>query len=171
MPPIPLTDIKGTTGPNPGGSVNLYLAEADEVELIPAAVAGVITTDITLKAGATIGFKKFEFAPGTCKLSHPSVGEDGSGSFDTLIDVVIDGDDGARLDLFEQMINGRFIAILDPSSKKTKVVGTLRAPLICRQINYDGGADNPERNGFTFQFKSRAGHLSREYQGVIPATA
>jgi hypothetical protein len=165
---IPLTDIKGQTGPIPGGNVNLYLAEADEVATIPDDTDGVISTDITLEAAATIGFKKFEFAPGTCRLSHPSVGEDGAGSFDTLIDVIIDGDDGARLNLFEKMINGRFIAIVDAASNNIKVAGTKRAPLICRQINYDSGADNPDRNAFTFQFKSRQGHLSKQYTGVVP---
>jgi hypothetical protein len=163
---IPLVDLKGKTGPNPGGVVSLYLIEADQVVSIPEPVNGTIPVDIIVEAGS--GFKKFEFAPGTCKLSHPAVGEDGSASFDTLIDVVLDGDDDVRFELFNQMLNGRFIAIVDNSSKNMKVVGTLRAPLLLRQVGYDGGADNPERNGFTFQFKGRQGHLSPGYTGVIP---
>lgn len=167
--PITLKDIKRKTGPNPGGAVNLYICVADEVLAIPAAVAGVISTDITLQDPVTnVGFKKFEFAPGKCKLSHPTVGEDGSKSFETLLDVSIEGDDAERLSIFESMINGRFIAIVDDASKNVKVAGTLRAPLELIQANYDGGDDQPGMRGTVFQFKSRDGFFSKIYTGVIP---
>lgn len=168
---ITLTDLVSSPGPNPGGGVNLYLIDVANVTAIPDPdpSSKSIDTDITVEVGT--GFKKFEFAPGTCRLSNPTVGEDGSISFDTLIDVIIDGDDAERLDLFEQMVNGRFIALFDPASTNMKVVGTLRAPLLLRQANYDSGADNPDRNAVTFQFKSRVGHLPKVYTGAIPTGA
>lgn len=169
---ITLKDVKRKTGPNPGGAVNLYLCVADEVATIPAAVAGVVSTDITLVDPLTnVGFKKFEFAPGKCKLSNPTVGEDGSKSVETLLDVTVEGDDGERLALFESMLNGRFIAIIDDASKNVKIGGTLRAPLELIQTNYDGGDDQPGMRGTIFQFKSRDGFFPKVYTGVIPAGA
>lgn len=165
---IVLKDIKRKTGPNPGGAVNLYVCLADEIESIPAATAGVISDDIVLKDPLTaVGFVKFEFAPGKCKLSHPTVGEDGAKSFETLIDVTIEGDDAERMALFESMLNGRFIAIVDDASKNMKVAGTLRAPLELIQANYDGGDDQPGMRGTIFQFKSRDGFFSKIYEGAI----
>jgi hypothetical protein len=163
--PIPLIDLKGKTGPNPGGIVDAYIVESSEV--VSMADAAGIVAAIVLKEGSS--WKKIEFAPGTCKLSQPAVGEDGSGSFDTLVDMVVDGDDDPRFHILNQMINGRYILVLDPASKNKKVVGTLRAPLLLRALGYDGGADNPERNGFTFQFKGRQGHLVYGFTGEIPS--
>lgn len=169
---ITLTDVKRKTGPNPGGAINLYICLADEVATIPEAANGVISTDITLVDPVTnVGFKKIEFAPGKCKLSHPTVGEDGSKSVETLLDVTVEGDDGERLALFESMLNGRFIAIVDDASKNMKVAGTLRAPLELIQANYDGGEDQAGMRGTIFQFKSRDGFFSKIYTGVIPVGA
>ena len=165
---IVLKDIKRKTGPNPGGAVNLYICLADEIETIPAAVDGVISDDIVLATTpAPVGFVKFEFAPGKCKLSHPTVGEDGAKSLETLLDVTVEGDDGERLALFESMLNGRFVAIVDDASKNMKVAGTLRAPLELIQANYDGGDDQPGMRGTVFQFKSRDGFMSKVYTGAI----
>jgi hypothetical protein len=162
---ITLVDLAAKTGPNPGGIVNLYVAKAADVSVIPEAVNGVITTDLTVTGD---GFKKFEFAPDTCKLSHPTVGEPGSKSFQELIDCIIDGDD-ERLAMFESMINGRFICIVDAASAGMRVVGTKRAPLLLEQANYDGGAAQGDRNATTFQFVGRSGHMSLRYTGAIPA--
>ena len=167
---IVLTDIKQTTGPNPGGAVNLYLCLAEEIATIPEAVSGEISTDITLETGA-VGFKKFEFSPGKCNLMHNTVGEDGSKSFETMIECTIAGDDAARLHMFEQMINGRYVAILDMASNKMRVVGDLRVPLLAIQANYASGADQPDENATVFQFKGRGGKFSPVYTGVIPVGA
>lgn len=168
---IVLKNIKRKSGPNPGGATNLYLALAADVASIPApdATTKSIDTDIVLKDAKK--WAKFEFNPGKCKLSNPTVGEDGSKSFETLIDVTIAGDDAERLALFEEMINGQFIAIVDDASKNVKVAGTLRAPLELIQANYDGGSDQPEGRGTIFQFKSRDGYLSKVYTGAIDTIA
>lgn len=162
---ITLADVKQKTGPLPGGAVDLYLILAEDVDNIPAAVDGAITTDITVKAGSS--FKRFEFAPGTCKVSHPSVGEDGSISAESLVDFIVGNDDAAALSMFNEMMNGRFIAIVDQASGVKRLVGTKRAPAILRAVGYDGGADQPDRNATTFQLKSRDGRISPEYQGVV----
>ena len=162
---ITLLDVRQKTGPLPGGAVDLYLILAEDVDNIPDAVEGAISTDITVKAGSS--FKKIEFAPGTCKISHPSVGEDGSGSMETLVDFIVGSDDAATLAMFNDMINGRFIAIVDQASRVKRLAGSKRAPLILRAVGYDGGADQPDRNATTFQLKSRDGRISPEYQGVV----
>jgi hypothetical protein len=163
--PIVLTDVKQKTGPNPGGVVNLYLCIEEDVDTLPDAVAGVISTDLVVSG---TGFKKFEFSPGKCSLTHPTVGEDGSKSFETMIECTVDGDDAERMALFESMINGKFIAIVDMASDKMRVAGSKRVPLLCIQANYGSGADQPEQNGTVFQFKGRGGKYSPVYEGVVP---
>lgn len=169
---VVLRDIKQKTGPNPGGGVNIWVAAAEDVTNIPAPVVAAdgsksIDADIVVVGN---GFKHIEFAPGTCKLSHPTVGEDGSKSFETLIDCVVDGDDG-RLDLFNDMINGRYIVIHESASGVKRVCGSMASALLLIQANYDGGADQPERNATTFQFKGREGFMSIRYNGAIPVPA
>lgn len=169
---VVLRDIKQKTGPNPGGGVNIWVAVHEDVTNIPAAVVAAdgtksIDADMTV-AGA--GFKHIEFAPGTCKLSHPTVGEDGSKSFETLIDCVVDGDDG-RLDLFNDMINGRYIVVVEAASGVKRLCGSMASAMLLIQANYDGGADQGERNATTFQFKGREGKYSIRYNGAIPVPA
>lgn len=164
---INLTSLKRKSGPNPGGSINLYLCSADNINFIPEPdpVSKIITSNIILKPGTV--FSKFEFNPGKCKLSNPSVGQDGSGYFETLVDLTISGDDAARLSLFGEMINGQFIAVIENASRAVKLAGSMEAPLLCRQVNYDAGGDIQEPNGTIFQFKSR-GFMVKEYAGLIP---
>jgi hypothetical protein len=166
-----LFDIKNKTGPNPGGGLNLYIAPAEDVQTIPApdAVTKSIDTDIVPKAGKV--FNKFDIAPGTLKISNPSVGENGSGSFETLVDCIISGDDAKNLDLFNSMINGLFILLIDQASKNVKVGGTLRSPMMLISATFDGGADQPDRNGVTLQFKSRDGNMVSNYTGTLPLVA
>jgi hypothetical protein len=168
---IVLTDIKQKTGPIPGGAVNLYLVLADDVQDIPAAavLTGSIDADIVLKAGKT--WSKFEFAPGKCKLSNPTVGEAGSKSFQTTLDCTIGGDDPKTLKLFNDMINGRYIAVVDMASMRKKVAGSIRVPLLCEAASWDGGEDQPNINGTVFSFVSRAGFIVEDYTGDLVAGA
>lgn len=166
-----LFDIKNKTGPNPGGGLNLFITPAADVQLIPAAdpVSKSVSTDITLKA--TKVWNKFDIAPGTLKISNPTVGEDGSKSFETLVDVVVTSDDPKNLDLFNTMINGLFILLIDQASKNVKIGGTLRSPMMLISATFDGGADQPDRNGVTLQFKSRDGNMVQNYTGALPVIA
>ncbi|AHM62304.1 hypothetical protein D770_20275 [Flammeovirgaceae bacterium 311] len=169
---IKLRDLRHQNGPIPGGVVKLYLAKDADVTnmtITTDPTTGAKSIDVDMTVGGD-GFKEFEFEPGTCKLSHPTVGEDGSKSFEQLVDWVIAGDDD-RLELFNNMINGRYIAITDSASGGLRVVGTKRAPALLTTATYDSGADQPERNATTFQLKSRAGHYSIKYTGAVPVVA
>lgn len=164
---IILTDIKQKTGPNPGGAVVLHLVLADDVNVIPAAAdaTGSIDTPITLKVGKK--WSKIEFAPGKCKLSNPVVGEHGSISLQTQLDCTVAGDDPKTLKLFQQMLNGRYIACVDMASKRKKIAGTLRSPLLLVAAAWDGGEDQPNQNGTVFSFISRDGYMVEDYTGVL----
>lgn len=164
---INLKDIKRKTGPNPGGSVNLYLIPWADVASIPEAdpISHKIEGNIICKPGKR--FFKYEFAPGKCKLNVNTSGSDGSSYFQTAIDVSIPGDDAELLAIFSAMINGHFIAILDQASEAVKLAGSLAIPLLCSQVDYNAGADQGEFNGTGFKFKNR-GFMVEEYAGVIP---
>lgn len=167
-----LRDVLQKAGPNPGGAVNLYLCKLEDIVTIPAETVGAdgsktIDTDITVKGD---GFKHWQFAPGTCNLMHPTVGERGSASFGTEIAFILNGDD-ERVDQFEEMINGLFVAILDTASGLFRLVGNKRSPLTMEKADYALGADQPERNGTTFSLKGYGGRYSRRYKGAIPVVA
>lgn len=166
--PISLTDIKQKTGPNPGGVVVLHLVLADDVEgPIPApdAITGSIDDNIVLKTGKK--WAKFEFAPGKCKLGTPSVGEHGSISLQTTLDCTIPGDDAKNLKLFADMLNGRYLACVDLATKRKKIAGTLRSPLLLVAAGWDSGEDQPNQNATTFSFISRDGYNVEDYTGEI----
>lgn len=162
-----LKDIFRKTGPQPGGSVNLYLIPWADVSSIPQKdpVSKKIEDNIICLPGKR--FHKYEFSPGKCKISTSSSGSDGSGFFQTTISVSIPGDDADRLTTFSEMINGHFIALLDQGSKAVKLAGSMAIPLLCVQVDYDAGGEQGDFNGTAFQFKNR-GFMIEEYAGIIP---
>lgn len=159
-----LKDIEAKTGPNPGGSVRLWLIPWANVSSVPAPDQdGVITSNIVLKDGAR--WHRFEFSPGRCRLQNPAAGQQGSYWFDTAIDVAVPGDDQENMNVFEGMINGLFLALIDQAGGVVKLAGTLSSPLICK-VAHDHGGDNNDFRGATFEFRSK-GFLPREYAGSI----
>lgn len=161
-----LKDIAVKTGPNPGGVVRLWLIPWQDVLAVPNPdpATGIISANISLKEDKR--WYKFSFSPSRCKLSNPSAGQDGSAWYDTVLDVGIPGSDQANLAVFEQMINGLFLALLDHANGAIKMAGSISAPLLCRQVSHEGGAENQDFAGTTFQFRSR-GFMSRQYTGLI----
>ncbi|NJO90767.1 MAG: hypothetical protein HC831_18735 [Chloroflexia bacterium] len=165
-----LTDIKIKTGPNPGGTVRLWLVPWQDVLLIPNPdpATGIITESIYLKENKR--WYKFQFAPNRCKLSNPSAGQEGSSYYNTLLEVSVPGSDQVQLMIFESMINGLFLALVDQADGVIKLAGTVQAPLLCSQVGYDAGGDNQDFHGTSFQFRSR-GFMSRQYTGFIQDVA
>jgi len=161
-----LKDIEFKTGPNPGGVVRLWLIPWQDVLSVPDPdpATGIISANISLKEGKR--FYKFSFSPSRCKLSNPSAGQDGSAWYETVLDVGIPGNDQGNLVIFERMINGLFLALLDHADGSIKMAGSISSPLLCRQVSHEGGAENQDFLGTTFQFRSR-GFLSRQYKGLI----
>jgi len=166
---LDLTHIKQPTGSQPGGTHRLFIIEAVHISSIGALhpVDKVIYENLTIAEDKR--FSIFEFSPDTCRLSTPSRGNDGNSYFETLIDVQLSDDDPVKLDQFFKMINGRFIAVLDQASKEVKLCGSRESPLICRQVSYDAGGQLGDKNGTTFQFRSK-GTLPVGYKGGIGIT-
>jgi hypothetical protein len=160
-----LKDIKSKPGPNPGGTVRLWLVPWQDVLAIPDPdpLTGIIVAGITLKTGKK--FHRFEFAPGRCRLSNPTAGSDGSHWFDTVLDLVVPGDNQELMNLFQSMLNGLCLALTDQATGTIKLCGTIASPLMCK-ISHDHGQDTNDFNGATIQLRSR-GFLPVQYTAPV----
>lgn len=165
---IELATIRQPIGPTPGGSSRLFIIPWQDVDHVPVAASdGIIYDELVRKAGKN--FVQYDFQPGTCKLSTPSRGSGGGAWHETMITLSIAGDDAARLGQFQQMLNGLFLIVLDQASQAIKLCGSEVLPLLCEQVNYDGGSDLGDKNGTRFQFRAR-GIVPVEYRGGIGIT-
>jgi hypothetical protein len=160
-----LKDLKHITGPNPGGTVRLWLTPWQNVLSIPDQhpESKVIAMPITIKPGSK--WFVFDFAPGRCRLSNPAAGTDASLYFETVIDCLVPGSNQELMSIFQGMLNGLYLALTDQASGSIKLCGSMASPLLCK-ISHDHGSDTNDFNGATFQFRSR-GFLPIEYTGPV----
>jgi len=167
---VTLSDIKRQTGPLPGGIQNVYIANVSDINEFTES-GGVVSADLVTSTGdTTVGFVKYEFDPDTAQLTFETVGEDGSKSFQPMVELRIGGDD-TRLKEFENMINGPFLVITETAMGNMRILGNHRTPALAIQANYSSGAAQGDPNGTTIQFKARQGTNPPQYTGAIPMKA
>lgn len=160
---ISLTDIKNKRGTNPGGSVNVYLCPWHDIQSIGLRNASGQVSAIACKEGKR--FYHYEFLPAKAKLRSKTTG---SGQyFEQSLELTISGDEPEKLQEFEQMIGGLFIAIVEQASGSRKLMGGMLCPLKCTEVGYDAGGDTGDLNGTSLKFEARGG-MATEFTGIIP---
>ena len=160
-----LKDLKAKSGPNPGGLVKVFIIPAFQVSGIGPVAGGIISQDIQLVAGSR--FFVYDFNPGSARLKGTGTGSEGSRFFLNELELAISGEEPDRLQLFNQMINGLFIVIVELPSGSRKLLGNRLCPASCSDTAYDGGSDTGDRNGTTIKFTARSG-LPVDYTGAVP---
>lgn len=154
---VTLSEVQELCGANVPGNTALYLANYDDIDVVPAAVDSVISSDLTMAASAV--FRRFNFTEDTCQHLEPV---NDAGSVDGSITCFFHKDDAIKRNLFKNMINGKFSIIITDGNSLTKFIRKARFV-----ADFDSGTAAGDRNGYTARitYTSAAADV---YEGAIP---
>lgn len=155
-------------GSNPGGlKPKIYIVSKKDVDSIPAAVDGVITGDIVLKATET--WAVWEGDKNMFKLDMNSVGEGDSKGVTSTLEMHQSGFSPAFEYHLSQQLNGDFIILAPDRKNRYRLLGDLDEGA---QFPSDGivsttGANITDKNGNTLKWTYDSAHKPYFYEGTF----
>lgn len=138
---------------NAPGLVALYVAKAEDVASIPAPGAGTHTVDTDITMEATKLFYKWEFSPGTGKVTMPLEGEIDNKSFGVVAAFQLAKERDEVLYEFAQNVSTPLIAIAETNNGNFFLIGDLKRPAYFNLADYDGGAKGGDPNMMNCEIK------------------
>lgn len=167
MPPTCATpqSIAGHCGANAKNiKPRVWLANPNEIDSIPAATAGVISTDIVMKTNTPA----FVFAVWNISPVDPGFTGESSGDLDGIeipisLSVFIPAMEGAKSDKINQVNGGEYVVIVEDKNGKKWILGELNDGAFIR-----AGVQTNDKNGYPITIEWTTARLPYEYTGVIP---
>lgn len=157
---VVLKGVAKRCGANIPGNVNLWVANMQDVDVIPDPDPGTrtISTDLTMAAAAV--FKKYVFATGTARHTEP---EDENHSTTGLLVARFDKDDAAKREEFYNMSRNAegFTFIVEDGNGERKLV-----PESELFGDFDSGAQGADKNAWTIRLQY-TGDPAFIYTGAI----
>lgn len=161
---IKQVDIANQT---PGYSPKAWIGVISEMLLVPAAVAGVVTEDITfVTATPANGFRQVYSLPKSHSGASNTVGEEGGLSDTFSHTVFIPGDKAAIQDALKLYMNQPLIILAQDATQDgpVRMYGTLQNPAYMTSKSFESGGMGDGRKGTTVTFFS----LNKfDYEGTI----
>ena len=155
-------------GSNPGGTVNVYVANKRDVESIPEPDSNsvVVSKPIVMKPGKY--FAHWPFAQDTGDINHKSDGEAGNKSITTDLNTYVPRGNPAIDKVINDALNSEQIVIVEDSLGQKRIGGDKRRGLIFDH-DYKSGKKGGDKNGTDFKWAaSGLGHVPYYYTASVP---
>ena len=158
-------------GPNPAGYSAIALFNKTDITTLPApvGVTGIATADIVMVATKK-GFE-IPFTEETGEFDEPLDGEVDAQTVKTMIKFGVAGRTAATVAKIQQMIGGRYVAVITFQDGTKVIVGSLVTPLRLKKADFKSGAyGSTARKGFEFELGCASAIYAYQYGGVYDDT-
>ena len=155
-------------GSNPGGLISkIFIVKMQDVDTMPAAVGGVISTDVTLTGTET--WAVWQGDKNMFKLDMNSVGEGDSKAFTNTLEIHRSGFTPEFEHHLSEQLNGEFVIIALDRNNKRRILGNLNegASFPSDGVVSTTGLSITEKNGNTLKFTWDSAHKPYFYEGLI----
>lgn len=164
---VSVAAIKRTRGANPGGLVEFYIIDKDDLLDLPAPADGKVTITAAITAKPGKGFTKWEFAQDTGDFNFKLSGDPGSQSFEHTVGIYIPRFTPEIAEEYNKLPNGEYVIIKVDANGNQIVNGDLVRPMI-PNLDYKSGKKFNDKNGAEVGFAAGNGHVPYFYTGEIP---
>ena len=147
-----------------GFKSKFHVARADEIDAIPAAVDGVVTTDITMLS--TNVFYAFDVSkePGKSKITATTEGDADSSVFKIEGAVTVPGSSGEASAIISDMRKNEYVGIIEDRDGQKWILGAKDDGIMFKpQLDHDGAVKQ-----YTLNFEAYSKILPLQYTGTIP---
>lgn len=164
---VSLGSIRNKCGANPGGSVEMYVINKEDVASFPTVGEDGVTLSGGIIPKEGKGFAKWDFLQDTGSFDFKLSGDPGSQAFEHIVAAYIPRFNPQIAGIYNGLPNSEVIIIKVDGVGQKLVFGDLQRPLI-PNLDYKSGKKFNEKNGAELSFTCGNSHVPYFVTGVIP---